>query len=83
MASIAIVSDIDDRSLDDLANRLAIDLALFEQRGCLSIQTIYTDGSNPDVAEALPTALERAAERWPTHMGSPLLAAIQQFRAER
>ena len=49
---------IESRVLDDLANRLAIDVALFEQRGCLSLQTVYTDGSNPDAAEALATALE-------------------------
>ena len=70
-ASIAVVSDLDSGSLEELADRLVTDVALFEQRGCLSIQAIYTDGSTTDLAAALAGGLGRASERWPTQSSTP------------
>jgi hypothetical protein len=67
--------------LDDIAEGLARDVALFDQRGCLSIVAIYTDGEPIPLAEALTRALERAAHRWPPGPVAPAEAAsVQQLR---
>ncbi|MEM9555085.1 MAG: acyl-CoA reductase [Acidobacteriota bacterium] len=70
--------------LETLADGLARDIALFDQRGCLSVQAMYVEGSEADVAglaDPLGRALEHRAERWPP--GPPELAttsAVRQLR---
>lgn len=48
-----------------VADGLARDLALFDQRGCLSVQAIYTTGDSAALARALATALRERAREWP------------------
>jgi hypothetical protein len=77
--SIAIISR--DANPTACAPALAEDIALFEQRGCLSVQTLFTDTDPAALAEALTRALEELARRWPPVALAPALAAeIQQLR---
>ena len=68
-----------------VAPGLARDIALFDQRGCLSIAAVYVEGGEPEaerMAEALAEALRERAARWPP--GPPLpseAAAVRQLRA--
>lgn len=48
-----------------VAAGLARDIALFEQRGCLSIQGIVTFGDARALADALAAALQQLAVQWP------------------
>ena len=67
----------------ETAAGLAEDVALFDQRGCLSVAAIYTDGDATALASHLAAALAELAERWPP--GPPIpaeLAAVQQARLE-
>ncbi|MBC5806671.1 MAG: acyl-CoA reductase [Candidatus Eremiobacter antarcticus] len=64
--SIAYVSA--NAQLPQAADAAAQDIALFDQRGCMSPQTIYVQGDEPRCvafAEALHAALTRLAERFP------------------
>jgi hypothetical protein len=60
------------------------DVALFDQRGCLSIAAVYAafpDGDPIPLAEALARALDQAARRWPPGRAAPAEAAsVQQLR---
>ncbi len=80
-ASLAIVgSDVEPAAV---AEALARDVALFDQRGCLSVQAVYTTLPAEILADALGAALQRAARRWPPGEADPgALAAVQQLRAE-
>jgi hypothetical protein len=72
-ASVALIgATVDGAELERVAAGLARDVALFEQRGCLSLQAIYTDGDADALARALAPALRAAAQRWPP---PPLAAA--------
>jgi hypothetical protein len=62
---------------------LARDVALFDQRGCLSVQAVFTDGDALALARQLAGALEEIASTWPPGPLDPsLAAAVQQVRAE-
>jgi hypothetical protein len=62
---------------------LARDIALFDQRGCLSIQAIYTQGDRASLADLLANALIRQAKEWPQGRLDPVAAAgVQQIRSE-
>ncbi len=50
---------------ETVAEGLARDIALFDQRGCLSIHGIFTLGDPEALARALEVALEELAARWP------------------
>jgi hypothetical protein len=68
---------------EETAAGLARDIALFDQRGCLSIAAVYTDGDANELGRLLAAALSKLAERWPP--GPPTaaeLAGVQQVRAE-
>jgi hypothetical protein len=58
-----------------LVEGLARDIALFDQRGCLSIQAIYTDIRSRDLrqklASSLAEALTELGERWPLGPADP------------
>lgn len=67
----------------DVAPGLARDVALFDQRGCLSIQAVYTCGDPRPLADRLAAELERLAERWPPGPAEPaVVAGVQQVRME-
>lgn len=80
-ASVAFVgSDVD---LVGTARGLARDIALFDQRGCLSVQAVYTEGEPQELAAALAWALALEAARLPHGPIDPrTAAAVQQLRAE-
>ena len=69
-----------------LAAGLARDVALFDQRGCLSVVAVYVAGGLDDAARLaghLEAALADLAARWPPGpTAAPALAAVQQLRLE-
>lgn len=71
---------------EDVAPGLARDVALFDQRGCLSVAAVYAEGSGPrarELADALAGELGRLAEELPPGPAEPAeLGAVQQVRAE-
>ncbi len=65
------------------AEGLARDVALFDQRGCLSVVAVYTAGDPDELARRLETELLDLARRWPP--GPPVRvvsAAVQHVRLE-
>jgi hypothetical protein len=67
----------------EAAESLAPDIALFDQRGCLSVAAVYTAGDAAALAERLTAALRDLARRWPP--GPParaVSAAVQHARLE-
>ncbi len=80
-ASVALVgADVD---LIGTARGLARDIALFDQRGCLSVQAVYTEGDPEELAAALAWALALESARLPHGPIDPTTAAaVQQLRAE-
>lgn len=80
-ASFAVVAAEADPA--STAAALARDVALFDQRGCLSVQAVFTDGDAPTLARELAGALQGIAEGWPPGPLDPSrAAAVQQVRAE-
>ncbi len=69
-----------------LAAGLARDVALFDQRGCLSVVAVYVAGGLDAAARLaghLEAALAALAARWPPGpAAAPALAAVQQLRLE-
>jgi hypothetical protein len=69
-----------------LAAGLARDVALFDQRGCLSVVAVYVAGgldAAARLARHLEAALADLAARWPPGpAAAPALAAVQQLRLE-
>lgn len=62
---------------------LARDIALFDQRGCLSVAEVYTSGDAEELATSLEEDLAELARRWPPGPADPrALAAVQQARLE-
>ncbi len=79
-ASVAFVgADVD---LVGTARGLARDIALFDQRGCLSVQAVYTAGDPEELASALAWALRLESARLPHGpIDAATAAAVQQLRA--
>lgn len=70
-----------------LVEGLARDIALFDQRGCLSIQAIYTDIRNRELRQQLASGLVEAlavlGERWPLGPAEPAeLAHVRMVQDE-
>lgn len=66
-----------------VAAGLARDIALFDQRGCLSIQAIFTDGDTTTLAHEVGAELKTLAARWPAGNIDPVAAVgVQQIRSE-
>ncbi|HYN21076.1 MAG TPA: acyl-CoA reductase, partial [Thermoanaerobaculia bacterium] len=62
---------------------LARDIALFDQRGCLSVAAVYTSADPEKLATRLAEDLAELARWWPPGPAGPeLLAAVQQARLE-
>lgn len=79
--SIAVVgADVDPGRV---APGLARDVALFDQRGCLSIHAVFTAGDPRALATRLVEQLERLHRAWPPGPAPRgQLAAVQQLRLE-
>lgn len=79
--SIAVVGpDVDPARV---APGLARDVALFDQRGCLSIHAVFTAGDAALLAERLAAELAHIRRAWPPGPAPPdQLAAVQQLRLE-
>lgn len=76
----AIGRDVEPASV---APGLARDIALFDQRGCLSLQAVYAAGDAVGLARSLARELESLAVQWPAGSLEPSAAAlVQQLRAE-
>lgn len=76
----AVAAETDPR---EIAPGLARDVALFDQRGCLSVAAVYTAGDAGALAEALAAELAGLARRWPPGpIDAAAAAAVQQVRAE-
>jgi hypothetical protein len=72
-----------DADPDRVADGLARDIALFDQRGCLSAAAVYTAGDAGLLAARLEEALREKAHRWPPGPAEAAsLAAVQQARLE-
>ena len=79
--SLAVVGEGID--LRDVAEGLARDIALFDQRGCLSVVAVYTAGDADALAARLEEALEDRARAWPPGPVDPAVqAGVQQIRLE-
>ncbi len=66
-----------------VAAGLAEDVALFDQRGCLSIHTVYTVDEPGPLAAALATELAGLAARWPPGPATLAeLAGVRQVRED-
>jgi hypothetical protein len=82
-ASVGLVGGGLDRvELRRAATGLARDVALFEQRGCLSLQAVFTDGDADGLALLLAGALEEAARAWPPPSLSAAAAASVRLARE-
>lgn len=79
--SLAVIgSEADPR---DTAEALARDIALFDQRGCLSVTAVYTAGDAAALGERLGLALDDMARRWPPGPAPrSQTAAVQHVRLE-
>ncbi len=65
------------------AEGLARDVALFDQRGCLSVVAVYTDGDPQALAGRLARELAELADRWPPGPRDRFLsAAVQHLRLD-
>ncbi len=74
-----------DAALEDVAARLALDVALWDQLGCLSPIAVYVVGEDAadQVAAALARALAAAERRWPRGtIDAAAAAAIAHERAD-
>ncbi len=80
-ASVAFVAGAFDPV--GLGRALARDVAVFDQRGCLSVQAVYVDGDAPLLAEGLAFGLACEHARLPPGPCEAEIAArVQQWRGE-
>jgi len=76
----AVGSEVQESSI---AAGLAWDIALFDQRGCLSIQAIFTAGDAISLARTLAAELSTRARVLPPGPPDPVaVAGVQQIRME-
>jgi hypothetical protein len=79
--SLAVVAA--DAQISEVAAGLARDVALFDQRGCLSVQAIYTAAAGDALARSLARELARLSLEWPPGPPDPVIAAaVQQIRMD-
>ncbi|HEX9798957.1 MAG TPA: acyl-CoA reductase [Thermoanaerobaculia bacterium] len=80
-ASVAFVAG--ERDALAAGRAIARDVALLDQRGCLSVQAIYVAGEARELADALVFALALEHRRLPPGPAEPeLVARLQQWRRE-
>jgi acyl-CoA reductase-like NAD-dependent aldehyde dehydrogenase len=86
MSLAAVEPGAGDVSPEALAKGLARDVALFDQRGCLSVVAVYVAGeieAAARFARQLEAALADLAVRWPPGPAAPAaVGAVQQERLE-
>jgi hypothetical protein len=71
------------RPCQSVCSGLARDIALFDQRGCLSVAAVYTSGDAEELARRLAEDLAELSRRWPPGPADRgALAAVQQARLE-
>jgi hypothetical protein len=86
--SVAIVGPTirSNAALEEIADRIALDTALWDQQGCLSPAAVYVCASPDlarDIASAIAAALERAEQHWPRgRIDTAAAAAIRRERSE-
>jgi len=81
MTSLAVVAASAD--FRAAAEGLARDVALFDQRGCLSVVAVYTDNDAEALAGRLASELLDMARIWPPGPAAkPVSAAVQHVRFE-
>ena len=79
--SLAVIGPAVDPA--QVAEGLSRDIALFDQRGCLSVAAVYTAGDPALLAGLLEEALRERAQSWPPGPADAVsLAAVQQVRLE-
>lgn len=79
--SLAVVGEGGDPV--EVAGGLARDIALFDQRGCLSVAAVYTAGDAEALAVRLEEALADRFRAWPPGSAGPAMqAGVQQLRLE-
>ncbi len=70
-------------TLAEVAAGLARDIALFDQRGCLSVGAVFTTLPPEELADALSAQLAILARLWPPGPAEPeALGAVQQLRLD-
>jgi hypothetical protein len=77
--SLAVVSDA---STDDDLRSLALDVARYEQRGCLSPHAVLTLGDPDVLTERVLSALTEVAKRLPAPVSSPAARAARRVALE-
>jgi hypothetical protein len=84
--SLAIVTDHSEVKRRAAARGIARDIALFDQRGCLSVTGVYVIGGPKEVdrwSRSLAEALAERADEWPPGpMPTATASAIRQARGE-
>lgn len=82
--SLAVVGErTDPADLVEIAEGLARDVALFDQRGCLSVAAVYTAGDAEALASHLERSLDTLFRLWPPGPADPAVqGAVQQLRLE-
>ena len=82
-SKISIAAVGADSDLDSTARGLARDIALLEQRGCLSVRAVFTDADPVALGTTLRDRLAGLAEVWPPYELEPSeAAAVRQARDE-
>ncbi len=80
-ASLAVLAE--DVDPTRVAPGIARDVALFDQRSCLSVQAIYCASAPIPLAQALAAELRRLGESWPAGPLNPVdVAAVHQLRSD-
>jgi hypothetical protein len=80
-ASVALVAG--ELDAESEGRRLARDVALLDQRGCLSVQAVWVAGDAREMGEALAWGLALESRRLPPGPAEPAVAArVQQLRGE-
>ena len=85
MTSLAVISAdaVSGAASGPTAAGLAADIALFEQRGCLSVEVVYTDGDAAALARSIARELAALARRWPPPpLDLERAAAVRQMRQD-
>jgi acyl-CoA reductase-like NAD-dependent aldehyde dehydrogenase len=85
--SVALVRLDRPGDVRSLAAAAAVDVALYDQLGCLSPQTLYVVGAEPtrrrELVDRLAEALDEAEARWPRgELGGAEAVAIRRLRDE-
>ena len=79
--SVAVVVDHDALDLEQVCDSLSLDIVMWHQRGCFSVQDVVFCGA-PERADALCAQLGRAIERTERRLGATFDEAMLAKRAQ-